>query len=784
MELSSRREFLKNGSRSIATGLMLQQVSWRAAFAGMPQRGPAKSVISLDRDWRFGPGANPSGLQFVDLPHCVAELSWQGWAPASWEQMWMYRRSFERPFSKAAKQRAFLHFDGVMTGCSPVLNGHALEPNLGGFLPFEREVTQLLEQNNELELHVDGRWLKVPPQGSPEGTTQVDYLMPAGIHRSVNLVVLPETFISDIFAKPVDVLKANRRVEVTCTIDSGSAAPERLKLEAVLLDGAEEVSRQSTELTTRGSGTETAQVVLTGLSKVKLWSPDSPKLYTVRVALTGPNGVQHEYVSRIGFREARFEVDGFFLNGKRTRIFGLNRHELFPYVGFAMPARVMQRDAATLRRQFNCNMVRCSHYPQTEAFLDACDELGLMVWQEVPGWQYIGDQSWQDLVVRDTRKMILRDRNHASIIVWGVRVNESPNNVPLYTRTKKVAKELDDSRQTTGTMTHYSTENWLQEVFAYDDYHSEPDGTVGMRPAIPGVPFLFAEGVGQYQYEHGKGFKQYYRRAGDRKIQEGQPRYHAQGHDRAARDPRCAGLIAWCAYDYGSLHTGYNALKCPGVVDTFRIPKLGAAFYLSQVSPQVRAVIEPGFYFDFSPEAQGGPGNKAHIFSNCERLVVRVGDQQPMTIEPDRKSYPNLPFPPFVVDLSNVPENHPDLRIEGYAGSRLVLTRSFSADRSKDQLYLAVDDPEIANDGKDATRVWFSVCDRYGAPCPSIEGTVTLDIEGAAEMIGDHSFLLADTGGVGAVWVKSKTPKGGEVRVRATHPRLATRSVSLRVKTN
>ena len=188
----------------------------------------------------------------------------------------------------------------------------------------------------------------------------------------------------------------------------------------------------------------------------------------------------HDHRTRIGFREARFEVDGFFLNGKRLRLFGLDRHEVYPYVGFTMPDRVMRRDAEILRHEYNCNIVRCSHYPQSEAFLDACDELGLMVWEETPGWGYLGDDAWKELVVQNVTDMILRDRNRACIVIWGVRVNESANDVPLYKRTTAIAKSLDGTRACSGSLTSSPRKNWHEDVFALDDYHSAKDGSVGI----------------------------------------------------------------------------------------------------------------------------------------------------------------------------------------------------------------------------------------------------------------------------------------------------------------
>src|SRR5665213_395256 len=234
------------------------------------------------------------------------------------------------------------------------------------------------------------------------------------------------------------------------------------------MDGLRVVATARKNLTIAQAGKTDVALTLSDLKDIKLWDTDTPHLYNVITTLYTGSEPLHDHHTRIGFRDASFTVDGFFLNGNRFRFLGLNRHELFPYTGYAMPSRVMRRDAEIIRKDFNCDIVRCSHYPQTEAFLDACDELGLMVWQEPPGWQYIGDAAFQDLVVQNVGDMIVRDRNHPAIVIWGVRVNESADNQPLYRRTTALAKSLDDSRPTSGSMTHSTNwqTDWHEDVFA------------------------------------------------------------------------------------------------------------------------------------------------------------------------------------------------------------------------------------------------------------------------------------------------------------------------------
>jgi beta-galactosidase len=782
----SRREFIRNCSLAAATLASGSLLIPRPAKAqSSPPAGSAQFLFPLDQNWLFGGKFDASRPEtaFTDitLPHCAPKLSWENWDPEDWAASWIYRRHFSMP-AEFKNRRVFLHFDGVMSSAKPIFNGVALPEHMGAYLPFQYELTQWLKaDDNVLDVIVDSHWQDTPPEGNPKGPKSVDYLEPGGISRAVTLRAVPHVFIRDVFAKPVDVLKADRRVEVTCSLDAGVMPSQPVQVKAEMLEGDRVVASVSKTLTLTETGETQAALTLSDLSEVKLWDVDAPQLYDIVTTLIVEGAPLHNHRTRIGLREARFEVDGFFLNGRRLRLFGLDRHEVYPYTGFAMPDRVMRRDAEILKHEFNCNIVRCSHYPQSPAFLDACDELGLMVWEETPGWNYLGDEAWKELVVRDVAAMIMRDRNRPAIVIWGVRVNESKNDLPLYERTKALAQALDGSRPTSGSMTAHSTKGWQQDVFSLDDYHNAPDGSVGIDAPLAGVPYMLSETVGQYSYGH-KGFNNKYRRAGDLKTQTDQALFHAQAHDRAAAFPRFSGVIGWCAFDYASLMNATNTVKCPGVADVFRIPKLGAAFYQAQVSPDVRLVIQPDFYWDFGPQSPHGPGQRAAIFSNCDRLELFVAGKLMASLQPDREHFPNLKYPPFFADLELDGDGRAGLRLDGYVGGKLALSRSFSSDPTQDQFFLAADDRELIGDGADATRLVFKVTDAFGTERAFATGTVTFEVTGAGVLVGDSPFALADSGGVGAVWIKTVPNGSGHIMVKATHSTLGKKSVKIRVQ--
>jgi len=793
----SRREFVQRGALGALALTAAPVLGCRSVGNSAQGRrtGPASRTIPLDQDWLFGgkldpaalaPTFNDNAFSRVSLPHSVARLSWQNWEPAAWQDLWIYRRHFTLP-NECQGLRTFLHFDGVMVGATPTINGHTLPPHLGGYLPFRYELTGCLAAgDNVLTVAVDSRWCNVPPEGSPQGAKRIDYLEPGGIYRSVRLESVPQVFISDVFAKPVKVLNADRRIEVLCTIDAAAPPAQPVQIEAELRRGPRVFSRAQTTLPIDAAGLKQVALTLSKLGNIALWDTRAPQLYDVVVKLSIGGKPFHNHRVRIGLRDARFALDGFFLNGRRLQLFGLNRHELYPYVGGAMPRRVLRRDAHLLRHEFNCNIVRCSHYPQSEAFLEACDELGLMVWEEVPGWGYLGDDAWKELLVRDVNDMIRRDRNHPAIVIWGTRANESANDVELYRRTKALAKSLDDSRPSSGSMTVGSGKDWQrgwnEDVYAFDDYHAAPDGSVGIAPPVPGVPYMLSEAVGQFNYAKGKGFDSKYRRAGDAATQQQQALRHAQAHSKAAANPRICGVIAWCGFDYASLMNSYHNVKCPGVADVFRIPKLGASFYQAQVSPKARPVIQPSFYWDFGPQTPRGPGKQAAIFSNCERLDLFLNGRPYATLHPDSANFPHLQYPPFFADLELDAADQPELRIDGYTGPRLVLSRSFSSDTTQDRFFLQPDDAELIADGSDATRLAFKVVDKFGAERAFGSGEVAFELTGPGVLVGDNPFSLVDTGGVGAVWIRTLPRRSGRITVKAVHSFLGAQSAEIKVR--
>jgi len=721
----------------------------------------------MNRNWLFGAKAVPGAaepafedrhFERVTLPHSNQVLPWHSFDDRSYEYVSIYRRHFQPP-SGAQGQRVFVDFEGTMTAAVVTLNGEKLGEHLGGYTPFSFEMTHHLKWNadNVLAVQVDSTERKdIPPFGN-----NIDYLTFGGIYREVNLRVVPQTFIENMFAKPVNVMDPAARKWLVRVYVTGATGPLDLGVE--LRDGSRVIQKATNSFNSVKDGA--VELELGELASVELWDLERPKLYDVAVKLSTRAGPGDEYTTRIGFREARFTPAGFRLNGKPLKLRGLNRHQTFPYVGGAMPARVQKRDAQILRRDLHCNIVRTSHYPQSRPFLDACDELGLLVFEAIPGWQHIGDKAWQDLAVENVGEMVRRDWNHPAIILWGVRINESRDDHDFYTRTNALAHSLDDSRQTGGVRT-FATSELLEDVFTRNDFGFPlvaPDHPLYLNTEFNGHMFStkHVDNV-EHVVEH--------------------TLRHSRVHNQLAGDDRYAGGIGWCAFDYNT-HANFGSgdrICYHGVSDIFRIPKKAAGFYKSQCDPAEEIVLEPAFNWSAGDHpTAGGPG-KVAFCSNCDHLKVYLGDRLLKELEPDRTTYANLKHPPFVTQIVNLAlEAWRDLKIEGYIGGKLVITKTLSGAGKDADLKVEPDDTELEANGSDATRVVLRVTDQFGNVQQFASGAVTFSVTGPAEIVGENPFGLM--GGVGAIWLKAGET-AGTVRLTAKHQYLGTRTVEVRVR--
>jgi beta-galactosidase len=763
-----RRDFIKKTGTMVAG--MLAESAFAETSSSSPQPAAGKRlVLPMNRNWRYSRSAVPearmkdfddSNFERVVVPHTNIRLPWHSFDEKDYEFVSVYRRHFKLP-SGTRGRRVFIDFEGVMTASTVWLNGIRLGEYKGGYTPFSFELTQNLDfdSDNVLAVEVDStERADIPPFGY-----QIDYLTFGGIYREVALRIVSSTFIENIFAKPKDVLTPNPSLEVDCFLQHLEPSREELSLEVTLRDGDRVLATGTQRVAPTAAVKDPVPhtVRLEKLGPVALWDLTRPKLYSVQVRLLNGSRLVDEDSRSIGFREARFTEHGFELNGKVVKLRGLDRHQTFPFVGQAMPGRVQRRDAQVLRTSFKCNIVRTSHYPQSRHFLDACDELGLLVLEEIPGWQHIGDQAWKDISVDNVRRMIRRDWNHPSIILWGVRINESPDDHDFYTRTNALAHQLDSTRPTGGIRNHFDSE-LLEDVFTMNDF--------GFPLTPPNHPlYLNTEFMGHT----------YPTKTIDNteRLTEHTLR-HARIHNQLASNSQYAGGIGWCAFDYNT-HFDFGSgdrICYHGVADIFREPKPAAGIYKSQCDPEEEIVLETAFRWARGDESIAF--TKGVVCSNCDHLKFYIDDKLIAELDPDRSEFGNLGHPPFVLHLEPFRNAWGDLRIEGYVQGKQVIAKHYSGKGVDQQFSILPDDTNLVADGADTTRVVLSVTDEFGAIRSLANDAIQLHLEGPGEIIGDNPFALV--GGTGAVWLRSKE-QAGRVRLTASHPVLGKRQVDFEI---
>lgn len=576
--------------------------------------------IAFNNDWLFTENFDAGFDEAVSvrLPHTAKEIPYNYINCRDYQMVCGYRKIFTAPGDWQGK-KLILRFDGAAHEATVFCNGERVGYHACGYTAFCVDITDLVRLGGEnvIDVRLDTREsLNIPPFGFV-----IDYLCYGGLYREVTLEIKEPEYIKEVLIENTGL----REIRVRIASECGSLVTDIVDNSGAVISSA------------------VGKAFELNVPEAELWSVDSPALYTARVrAMRGSECVDEKRL-RFGFRTVKFKSDGFYLNGERLKIRGLNRHQSYAYVGYAMPRSVQELDAEILKNELGVNAVRTSHYPQSQHFISRCDELGLLVFTEIPGWQHIGDEDWKRQAVKNTDEMVRQYMHHPSIMLWGVRINESQDCDELYRRTNAVAHTLDSGRQTSGVR-YIEKSRLLEDVYAYNDF-SHCGDNAGLKPKKS----VTAKKHNGYLVSECNGHMFPTKAFDDERHRLDHALRHAKVLDAMYADDDISGIFPWCMFDYNT-HQDFGSgdgICYHGVMDMFRNPKLASAVYASQSEDKPCCVVSSSM--DIGEHPAGDIG-RVYVFTNADCVRLFKDGVFVREFAPSREEYPALPHPPVIID--------------------------------------------------------------------------------------------------------------------------------------
>jgi beta-galactosidase len=558
----------------------------------------------------------------------------------------VYRKRFDYPLQKG--RELLIHFEGAMHTAKVVLNGFEIGNHVGGYLPFELNLTSALRDSaNVLEVFLDNREDPTIPPGKP--IKDLDFYYHAGIYRNVWLEEVGGVQIQDPYFQTIAANTSSATLQLDFEL---KFAPDWIILPIQVqakLGGA------TFTLTNEAFIDSTNVITYTGKINLKtpqLWSPSNPNLYDLKIDAIYAQDTIAQQTLKVGVRKPELKPDGFYLNGSKLFLSGTNRHQEYPYVGYAVPDNAQKRDAQLIK-DAGFNFVRLSHYPQAPAFYEACDEIGIIVMDAIPGWQFFGPAPFEQRCKSDLEALILRDRNHPSVLFWENSLNETEMSEVFMLEMNQIAKSLlKDQGFTSGWLDHPS-----YDVFIPARQHAKaPDYWANYKPKAKAL-FIAEYGDWEY-YAQNAGFNQtqfadlapternsrHLRGASEKALLQ-----QAFNFQEASNSNRKGGNIIgeanWVCFDYTR---GYSPdLEASGIYDITRLPKYAVGFYKSQL---LDASQKP--YIKMATNWSSTPPSSVTVYSNCDQVELFLNDKSILkkSASPGPASE-YLPHPPYQFEI-------------------------------------------------------------------------------------------------------------------------------------
>lgn len=766
--------------------------------------GTGRKVFSMNPAWRFHKGAaqgaeakdyDDNNWQVVSLPNGIEYLPTEASGCINYQGEVWYRKHFT-PDSKLKGKKLFLHFEAIMGKSKIYVNGKLLKEHFGGYLPAIVDMTEALEQGKDNVIAVWADNSDDPDYAPGKPQNMLDFSYFGGIYRDCWLIVHNEVFITDpnyenmqagggLFVATDNISEKNADVLLKLNIKNDSKKPFNGKAVFPLADRqGKEVASCKIKINIRNGKSVTKEGKMK-VTEPKLWTPSSPYLYNLYVRVYDDKGnVTDGYKRRIGIRSIEFKgKDGFWLNGKPygKPLIGANRHQDYAIVGNAVANSAHWRDAKKLK-DLGLEVIRNAHCPQDPAFMDACDELGLFVIVNTPGWQFWNEKPvFAERVYNDIRNIIRRDRNHPCVWLWEPILNETWYPADF---AKNVLELVHKEYPYPSCYSACDTQTKGSEIFPVQFCH--PMMKSKRNPSVTYYTREWGDNVDNWSSHNSP--SRVARNWGEQPMLIQAEHYAAPYYPYTCYESLCkenawhAGGCLWHSFDH---QRGYHPDSFyGGVMDVFRQPKYSYYMFKAQRPAEKSDLIaETGPMVYIAHEMTPFSGRDVKVFSNCDevRLTFNKGGKT-YSYKKD-KNRTGMPSP--VITFENVYDFMTDKKLtrekreadvylmaEGLIDGKVVATHKVMPARRAEQVRLKVDNEGMAlhADGSDFVTVIAEITDKNGNVKRLNNYYVKFFIEGEGRILGGENVIANPAPvkwGSAPILIQSTT-KPGKIKITAS----------------
>ncbi|GAA4236674.1 hypothetical protein GCM10022291_21560 [Postechiella marina] len=687
-----------------------------------------RTKMSLNQNWKFYLGnpeaknydvnVNDSNWKTVNVPHTLelTSLTLDGLQDEKTQLVFHRKVGWYRKTIKVDKsdKKVFLEFEGAHQVTDLWVNGkHVGQHAVGGYTPFHFDVTNFVNKgaDNQITLLVDNRRNEViPPDPGP-----FDYVKFSGLYRDVYLVETNPVHVTfnwetlnsgvNITTPTIDPVNKNATIDIKTAVKNEADYEVTCQLVTRIINKEGIVVLRLKDETKIKQGQEYQFNQIGSLEDdVHFWGIDNPYLYRVNSVVVVNNKTIDFVETKIGLR--KFEQDpvrGFLLNNEPIELIGANRHQQYPYIGDALPNALHYKDMLQFKA-YGFNIMRTAHYPQDNALIEACDELGILVYEEAPTWISISDKdAWWDNLESAARTMVRNHRNHASVIMWGAGVNHR-GYVP---RVHNTIKQEDPNRLTASQGARWT--GW------------QTSGLTDINANMLYGPFIWDRSEPIFAMEGGRG---------------------AKAVAPYKNDTLMTGLISWTAHAYYTFHPSHARANSKidrtrsGMMTIFRYPRPNLEWYKAELKEDPVIDIEE----EWNAETQSITVN-----SNADEVELILNGKRIEKLKPSADTiYDGLDHAPF--HFKNLKYHPGKLVAKGYFkdGKTIEAVKQTARKPYAISLNLDTKGRTFKADGADILVAYASVVDKNGTVVHDTKHLIEFTVKGDGTVIGDNANINAN----------------------------------------